>query len=141
MNKSRILVIDDNPMATRMTRLTIERAGTYEVRELNDPAQAIDTARDFRPDLILLDVCMPDIAGSEVAERINDEPEFGDTPIVFLTCIVTPGEAGKNGRLRIGRHEYMAKPARPDKLIACIEENLARVSRRSSTESRRISVR
>lgn len=140
MNKSRILVIDDNPMATRMTRLTIERTGSYEVRELNDPAQAVDTAREFKPDLILLDVCMPDVEGSEVAERIGNEPEFGDTPIIFLTCIITPGEAGKNGRLVIGRHEYMAKPARPDKLIACIEENLARVNRRSSPAQRRVSV-
>jgi CheY-like chemotaxis protein len=137
MNKHRILVIDDNPMATRMTRLTIERTGSYEVRELNDPAQALDVAREFRPDLILLDVCMPDIEGSKVAETINDDSEFGDTPIIFLTCIITPSEAGKNGRLVIGRHEYMAKPARPDKLIACIEDNLARPRRYlSSAQSR-----
>ena len=140
MNKSRILIIDDNPMATRMTRLTIERTGSYEVRELNDPAQALEVARDFKPDLLLLDVCMPDVEGSEVAETINNDPEFSDTPIIFLTCIVTPGEAGKNGRLVIGRHEYMAKPARPDKLIACIEENLARTHRRSSTAQRRVTV-
>jgi CheY-like chemotaxis protein len=140
MNKSRILVIDDNPMATRMTRLTIERTGSYEVWELNDPAQALDTAREFKPDLILLDVCMPDIEGSKVAETINDDSEFGDTPIVFLTCIITPSEAGKSGRLVIGRHEYMAKPARPEKLIACIEENLARVRRHSSPAQTRLSV-
>jgi CheY-like chemotaxis protein len=141
MNKNRILVIDDNPMATRMTRLTIERTGSYEVRELNDPAQALDTAREFRPELILLDVCMPDIEGSEVAETINNDPEFADTPIIFLTCIVTPSEAGKNGRLVIGRHEYIAKPARPDNLIACIEENLARANRRSSPAQRRVLAR
>jgi CheY-like chemotaxis protein len=131
MSKSRILVIDDNPTATRMTRLTIERTGSYEVRELNDPAQAINTAREFKPDLILLDVCMPDIEGSKVAETLNDDHEFGDTPIVFLTCIITPSEAGKNGRLTIGRHEYMAKPARPDKLLDCIQENLPQARRRS----------
>jgi CheY-like chemotaxis protein len=141
MNKSRILVIDDNPMATRMTRLTIERTGSYEVWELNDPVQTLDTAREFKPDLILLDVCMPDIEGSKVAETIHDDPEFGDTPIVFLTCIITPSEAGKNGRLVIGRHEYMAKPARPDKLIACIEDNLARARRRSLSAQTRAPIR
>jgi CheY-like chemotaxis protein len=141
MNKSRILVIDDNPMATRMTRLTIERTGSYEVWELNDPVQTLDTAREFKPDLILLDVCMPDIEGSKVAEMINDDAEFGDTPIVFLTCIITPSEAGKNGRLVIGRHEYMAKPARPDKLIACIEDNLACARRRSLSAQTRAPIR
>jgi|SRR5579859_2552128 len=140
MNKNRILIIDDNPQATRMTKLTIERTGSYEARELNDPARALEVAREFRPDLILLDVCMPDLEGSEVAEIINNDPECSDTPIIFLTCIITPSEAGKSGRLVIGRHEYMAKPVRPDKLIECIDENLARVQRRSSSAQKHVSV-
>jgi CheY-like chemotaxis protein len=133
MKTNRILVIDDNINATRVVRLFLERTGRYEIRELNDPAQALDVAREFEPDLILLDVCMPNIEGSVVAEKISGTPGFADTPIVFLTCIVTPGEAGKNGTLVIGRHEYIAKPARPDILIACIERNLARSGRRSPT--------
>jgi len=133
MKNHRILVIDDSPTSTRMTRLMIERTGRYEVRELNDPQQAFEVAREFRPDLILLDVCMPNIEGSEVAERFANDPDFADTPIVFLTCIVTPGEAGKTGGLVIGQHEYIAKPARPEKLVASIEGNLARASRRTPT--------
>lgn len=132
MKISRILVIDDNSNATRVARLILERTGGYEVRELNDPAQALNVAREFQPDLVLLDVCMPDIEGSVVAEN-QQLPGFADTPIVFLTCIVTPGEVGKNGTVIIGRHEYIAKPARPDILVACIERNLARTGRRSQT--------
>jgi twitching motility two-component system response regulator PilG len=126
MKTNRILVIDDNINATRVARLILERTGRYEVRELNDPAQAIDVVREFEPDLVLLDVCMPNIEGSVVAEKIKDTPGFNNTPIVFLTCIVTPGEMGKNGTVIIGQHEYIAKPARPDILVACIERNLAR---------------
>jgi CheY-like chemotaxis protein len=131
MKKNRILVIDDNVNATRVAKLIIERSGSYEARELNDPEQAIDVALEFRPDLILLDVCMPGMEGSELAEKIHGFPLLGDVPIVFLTCIVTPSEVGKNGRVVIGHHEYMAKPARPSQLLACIQENLERANRLS----------
>lgn len=133
MKINRILVIDDNINATRVARLILERTGRYEVRELNDPVQALDVTREFEPDLILLDVCMPNIEGSVVAEKINSTAGFTDMPIVFLTCIVTPGEMGKSGTMIIGRHEYIAKPARPDILVSCIERNLARSRRTSET--------
>jgi CheY-like chemotaxis protein len=131
MKKNRILVIDDDIHATRMTRLVLERTGRYEVRELNESDQTLAVAWEFGPDLILLDVCMPNAEGGEVAEKINNDPALASTPIVFLTCIVTPSEAGRNGSVVIGRHEYLAKPARPEKLLACIEGNLARASRLS----------
>jgi CheY-like chemotaxis protein len=131
MKKPRILVIDDNANATRVTKLIVERSGCYEARELNDPTQALDVARQFRPDLILMDVCMPDVEGSAVAEQISRAAFLSDVPIVFLTCIVTPGEVGKNGRVVIGQHEYIAKPVRPDQLIACIRDNLERADRLS----------
>jgi CheY-like chemotaxis protein len=129
MKKQRILVIDDNANATRVAKLIIERSGCYEAQELNDPEQAIDVAQEFRPDLILLDVCMPGMDGSELAEKIHGIPFLADIPIVFLTCIVTAGEVRKNGRVVIGHHEYMAKPARPSQLLACIQENLGRDNR------------
>ncbi|MGO9245208.1 MAG: two-component system response regulator [Verrucomicrobiia bacterium] len=129
------MVVDDNANATRITRLILERTGRYEVRELNDPRVLLDVAREFGPDLFLLDVCMPDTGGSEVAERINGDPDFAATPIVFLTCIVTPRETGKNGTLVIGQHEYMAKPAQPEQLVACIGRNLERARRRSADDS------
>ena len=131
MRKDRILVIDDNIHATRTARLVLERTGHYEVRELNESDQALAVAWEFGPDLILLDVCMPNVEGSEVAEKINNDPALTSTPIVFMTCILTPSEAGRNGSVVIGRHEYLAKPVRPEKLIACIEGNLARASRSS----------
>jgi CheY-like chemotaxis protein len=131
MRKNRILVIDDDIRATRMARLVLERTGCYEVRELNESDQALGVAWEFGPDLILLDVCMPNAGGDEVAEKISNDPALASTPIVFLTCIVTPSEAGRNGSLVIGRHEFLPKPVRPEKLLACIQGNLARTSRLS----------
>ena len=133
MRKHRILVIDDDANATRVAKLIIERSGRYEARGLNDPTQALDVAQEFRPDLILLDVCMPGVEGSELAEKIHGTPFLADVPIVFLTCIVTPSEVGKSGRVVIGHHEYMAKPVRPDQLIACIQNTLERVNRLSES--------
>jgi CheY-like chemotaxis protein len=132
MKTNRVLVIDDNINATRVVKLFLGRTGQYEVQELNDPVRALETAREFQPDIIVLDVCMPDVEGSVVAEKIHAAPGFADIPIVFLTCIVTPGEVGKNGTVVIGQHEYIAKPARPNILLACIERNLARAGRLSS---------
>jgi DNA-binding response OmpR family regulator len=134
INKTRILVVDDDVNATRITRLILERTGRYEVREVNDPRAMLSIAREFGPDLFLLDVCMPDTGGSEVAERITNDPSFDGTPIVFLTCIVTRAETGPNGTAVIGQHEYMAKPAEPEKLVACVERNLERARRRSSAD-------
>jgi CheY-like chemotaxis protein len=131
MRKNRILVIDDDVHATRMARSVLERTGRYEVRELNESDQAIGAAWEFGPDLVLLDVCMPNVEGSEVAEKFTNDPALASTPIVFMTCIVTPREAGRNGSVLIGSHEYLAKPVRPEKLLACIEGNLARASRLS----------
>jgi len=131
MKRRRILVVDDDPTATRMARLTLERTGRYEVRELNDPGRAVDVVRQFGPHLVLLDVCMPHVEGSVVAEKINNDPALAAIPIVFLTCIVTPSETGKTGSVVIGSREYLAKPARPETLIACLERNLER-SRRLS---------
>ena len=131
MKKNRILVIDDNLNATRIVKLSLERTGSYEVRELNDPTQSLEAAREFRPDLILLDVCMPDIEGSEVAEKITSDPDFAATPVVFLTSIVTPREAGKTGSITVGRHEYIAKPARTQTIVACVQKHLAQARRPS----------
>lgn len=133
MNKNRILVIDDNLNATRIVKLALERTGSYEVREVNDPALGLEAAREFRPDLILLDVCMPDIEGSEVAEKITSDPDFAATPVVFLTSIVTTREAGKTGTITVGRHEYIAKPARTQTIIACVQKHLAQARRLSTS--------
>ena len=125
MNRRRILVIDDNVHSARIVKLALERTGPYEVLPVTDPAQALAVTREFSPDLILLDVCMPGLEGSEVAEEIASDPDFAETPIVFLTSIVTPQEAGKAGTLVVGSHEYIAKPIRPEIISACVERHLA----------------
>src|SRR5437868_12453484 len=81
--KTRILIIDDNCDFTYSAKCALERTGRYSVWEENDPARAHQTAQRVRPDLILLDVAMPETDGGEVAARIESDPTLHRTPIFF----------------------------------------------------------
>src|SRR5438477_10515438 len=95
MEKKRILIIDDEASFTRMVKLNLEKTGTFEVREENRPAYGIAAAREFKPDLILLDAIMPTMDGGHVAAQIRNDRHLKGTPIVFLTGTVSQPEAGE----------------------------------------------
>jgi DNA-binding response OmpR family regulator len=123
--KKRILVVDDEPSVTRSLKLNLESSGGYEVRTENDGTNALVAARSFRPDLILLDVVMPDIDGGDVATKLQADPLLHDTPIIFLTAIVTNEETKGRGAL-IGTCVFLAKPVDLAELKKTIEGNLRR---------------
>jgi len=120
-DKPRILIVDNNHDFTRSVRRALEKTGSYVVFEENDAAKAHQTAQDLKPDLILLDVAMPETDGGEVAARIQSDPTLHRTPIVFLTALVTKAET-RSG-LRIQGHPFLAKPISFSDLIKGIEEN------------------
>ena len=120
MNKKKILVIDDESGFTHLLKFVLRR---YEIREENNPLRALETAQDFKPDLILLDVIMPDLDGGEVAAKIRGDPLLRQTPIVFLTAVVSPREAGNTPKI-IGGFPFLAKPVSPEALERCIAEHL-----------------
>ena len=90
--------------------------------EENDPANADQTAHNFKPDVILLDIVMPKMDGGELATQIEGDRELHDTPIIFLTALVTHGEA-KSG-LHVQGHPLVAKPISIPELIEAIEKHL-----------------
>ncbi len=124
MEKKRILIIDDEATFTRMVRLNLEKTGRFEVREENSAPRALATARDFKPDLILLDVLMPSMDGGDVAAQIRRNRQLKDTPIVFLTATVSAREAGQEG-LASGGGIFLGKPVSAEALIQFIDEHLA----------------
>jgi len=124
VRKRRILIVDDDPNNTHVVKILLERSGPYLVMEENDPIEAHQTARSFRPDLILLDIMMPKEDGGDIAAQIHADRELHDTPIIFLTALVTKAEA-KSG-LHIERHPVVAKPINIPELIEAIEEHLHR---------------
>ena len=123
--KKRILVVDDEPDITWMIKLNLEQTGRYEVRTENQGMKAIEAAREFRPDLILLDVMMPGMLGSEIAAQLQADPELRAIKFVFLTAVVTRGEELRSEG-QIGGHTFVAKPVSADDLCAVIEEHLQR---------------
>jgi CheY-like chemotaxis protein len=121
--KRRILIVDNDRDITHLVKILLERTGGYSVLEENDATKAHQSAQNFRPDLILLDIVMPETDGGEVAAQIQADPELARTPVIFLTALVTNTEA-KAG-IRIQGHPFLAKPINIPELINGIEENLA----------------
>lgn len=121
--KKKILVVDDEPSLTRLIKANLERTGKYEVLTENQGAKAIEAVRRFKPDLIFLDVMMPDLGGDEIAAEIQEDPQLNRTQYVFLTAIVTKNETAPSGSL-IGGHLFLAKPVKTEELIATIEKVL-----------------
>ena len=118
--KAKILIVDDETGFTKLMKVALS---AYDICEENNPAMALETARKFRPDLILLDVIMPEIDGGDVAARIKADPMLQHVPIVFLTAIVSNKETSQQ-RL-FGGYPFVAKPVTPEKLMECIKQNLA----------------
>jgi len=121
--KKRILVVDDEPALTRMVKLNLERTGNYEVRTENQGGMAVQAAREFKPDLIFLDVMMPDMSGDEVSAQLREDEELSNIKYIFMTAIVTKDEKETMGS-NIGGNEFLAKPVKTDELIATIERVL-----------------
>ncbi len=117
------MIVDDHKGITALWKVMLEKIGRYTVCEENRSAWAVRTAHDFRPELLLLDMDMPDLNGAEVAAGVRADDFLYGTPIVFLTSLVTPREvaAGK----RIEGYPCLSKPTGVDDLVQVIEENLA----------------
>ena len=126
MAKKKILVVDDEASLTRMLRRNLEATGKYEVREENSGAHAYETAREFQPDMIILDVMMPDMDGGDVAAKIQDDESLKHIPIVFLTAILKKEEVAESTGSTIGGRTFLVKPVKVDDLIACIEDHLGK---------------
>ncbi len=121
----RILVVDDEAALARMLKLNLEQTGLYEVRTETQGAKAIEAVRAFRPDLVLLDVMMPGMLGSEIAEQLQLDPELRATKFIFLTAVVTAEEVRRSAD-RIGGHTFVAKPIGADDLCRVVAEQLSR---------------
>lgn len=117
--KPKILIVDDEEGFTQLTRLALT---DYEIREENNSARALAAAQEFRPDLILLDVMMPEFDGGDVAAQLRADPRLRNVPIVFLTAIVTEKETAKQAVL--GGYPFISKPVTPERLAENIERHL-----------------
>src|SRR5689334_25317407 len=121
-SNSRVLIVDDNSKFTNRVGDLLRNTHHYVVCEENDPRRALETARSFHPDLILLDLIMPQADGTEVAAQITSDWMLHGVPIVFVTALITREEA--RGSRRIEGHRVVPKPDHSLDLIKLVEENL-----------------
>ena len=111
-NGIKVLVIDDEPQIRRLLNITLEAQG-YEVYEAGGGQEGIFLAAKLRPDLVILDLGLPDLDGVEVVRRLR---EWTQTPILILS--VREGDQDKVGALDAGADDYLTKPFSTDELLA-----------------------
>jgi two-component system, OmpR family, response regulator len=121
-SKSRVLIVDDNSRFARSAQHFLEHTGNYLACAVNDPRRALETARSFKPDLVLVDLIMPQEDGPEVAAQFEADWALHGVPIVFLTSLITAEEA-KDGR-RVYGHRILPKPTSSSALFELVEQNL-----------------
>ena len=115
-DRKKVMIVDDEIPLTRLLKLNLEDDGQYEVLVENHAMLAHQAARRFKPDIIFMDVMMPDGDGGDVAAEMEKDPALRDTPITFMTAAVRKAELGADEGI-IGGKNFIAKPVNLDQLI------------------------
>src|SRR5688572_21431548 len=126
--KARILVVDDEPDAVELIAFNLKSAG-HEVATADDGEEALRKARSNHPDLIVLDLMLPEVDGLEVCKALRSQPETRGIPIIMLTA--KAGEVDRVLGLELGADDYLTKPFSPRELLLRVKNLL----RRQQTEA------
>ena len=130
-----VLVVDDEPDVTALVDYHL-RAKGYRVTALNDPNQIMGVARTFKPDLVILDVMMPDLSGVQICRMLRADPNLREVPVIFLSAKTE--EISRIQGLEVGGDDYVCKPFSPKELVLRVQSILRRVG--ESKEARPASV-
>lgn len=108
---TKILVVEDDASARRLVEFTLQQEG-FEVVTANNGLEGLDKAQSLQPDVIVMDIMMPVMAGFEACLRLKEIPTTAHIPILVLTA--KGHEADRTYSLMAGADDYLAKPADPD---------------------------
>jgi DNA-binding response OmpR family regulator len=114
---ARILVIDDEPEITEIIDTYLSESG-YTVAVENDPNAAVSKAKNFKPDVILLDIMMPGVDGYEVCRQMKAESALANTPIIFLTGKDKSDDMGRS--FKSGGDMFIKKPFSCERLLEIV---------------------
>jgi len=117
----KILIVEDNEITRKMVRVTLQ-ADSYEVVEAADAATALQLAPATRPDLILLDLRLPDMDGFDLLSRLRAQPEITDVPVIAVSGFVSRLEEARASA--IGFTDFLVKPLQPSELIRVVQAHL-----------------
>ena len=123
MSNTKILVVDDEPDILEFVGYNLRQEG-YAVLTANNGLTAIDIAKEKTPDLVILDVMMPDMDGIVTCERMRAIPELSNTIITFLTA--RSEDYSQIAGLEAGADDYITKPIRPKVLLSRVKALLRR---------------
>jgi len=126
MSKTTILIVDDEPDIIEILRYNLEKEG-FEVISAKNGQEGIKKAQEINPDLIILDIMMPEMDGVEVCRVLRSKKEFKDTLIAFLTA--REEDYSQIAALDVGGDDYITKPIRPRVLLSRIKAILRRSGR------------
>ncbi|MBU3759671.1 MAG: response regulator [Candidatus Omnitrophica bacterium] len=128
IERKKILIVDDEEKFLAVTKKNLEKSGPYEVRIESRVSEVIPAVKEFKPDLIILDVMMPDRRGSEIAYEIRNTDKIKQIPILFLTATAMKGQKELFGGLVDGLpftiKPTVSKPVSTADLIKAIESQL-----------------
>lgn len=118
--KKKILLIDDEEDFCFFVKRNLEKTGRFEILTATSGSAGLALASKERPDLILLDIVMPEISGGQVAELLFENPKTRMIPILFITAIASRREVQSHEGI-IGGRNFIAKPVTPAELMAKID--------------------
>ena len=125
----RVLVAEDHPVNQRVLELLLAPTGC-RLTFCDDGALALAAFRETNPDLVLLDVIMPDTTGPDVANIVLNDAELKDIPFIFLTAIVTKDEIGLEPMKEIKGHMFIQKPVDIKTLLSSVNEMISKARER-----------
>ncbi|MFZ5640505.1 MAG: response regulator [Bacillota bacterium] len=131
MAKSKILVVDDEHHIVELVKFNLDKEG-YQVETAFDGRNALIAVENRRPDLIILDVMLPELDGFEVCRTLQKNPDTCDIPIIMLTARVE--EIDKVLGLELGADDYITKPFSPRELVARVKARLRRTAKNAETK-------
>jgi len=117
----KILIVDDEKKIRDLVCFRLEFKG-YDVSSAGDGTEALEKVKEFEPDLMVLDIMMPDMSGYEVCKRVKGDSATQQTKVILLSA--KGRKQDEEEGLRAGADAYMTKPFRANKLIEKIEELL-----------------
>lgn len=123
MYRKKILIIDDEENFCKLVKKNLEQTGEFEVYIATNGEDGIRLTKEIKPDLILLDVVMPEMDGADVISLIRNDKDIKDIPVVFLTAIVREEEAVSQASFTRG-YSLLAKTVTLRELIMCIKKNV-----------------
>jgi two-component system OmpR family response regulator len=116
MNKKRsIMIVDDDVDASQMAKMILDETGLYDVQVCNRGSEAFKVIKETQPELVLLDIVMPDADGTDIATQIQKEKSLVLTKVVFMTSLVSEEETLKSSV--IGGKSFISKPTSAETLL------------------------